>query len=188
MTSRWLPSTPGCRLAASWPRGEPQSPPSFGAHGSEPRWSGCRTPSSRPGAGFAVICGSSMSWRAALRGPCWWTSRTAPTTAGRRRGHALWGLPPLALAGYPPLPEPGEGPRNPRTVLPGSCAVRAQVAPLSAGADDCFAKPLDAADLLARLRAVLRRAGGVGTASRVGIGSRIVDLARRTVTAPQGEV
>src|SRR5258706_134229 len=63
-----------------------------------------------------------------------------------------------------------------------------QVAALDAGADDYIAKPFDAADLLARLRAVLRRAGRVGTASRVRIGSRIVDIARRTVTAPQAEV
>ena len=78
--------------------------------------------------------------------------------------------------------------RNPLIVLSGSTAGADQVAALDAGADDYIAKPFDAAELLARLRAVLRRAGRVGTASRVRIGSRIVDIARRTVTAPQGEV
>jgi|SRR5215475_5192731 len=77
---------------------------------------------------------------------------------------------------------------NPLIVLSGSTAGADKVAALDAGADDYIAKPFDTAELLARLRAALRRAGQAGTASRVRIGSRIVDIARRTVTGPQGEV
>src|SRR5216684_3280359 len=84
--------------------------------------------------------------------------------------------------------EPARVDAHPLIVLSGSTAGADQVAALDAGADDYIAKPLDAAELLARLRAVLRRASRVDTASRVRIGSRIVDIARRTVTAPQGEV
>jgi len=78
--------------------------------------------------------------------------------------------------------------RNPLIVLSGSTAGADKVAALDAGADDYIATPFDAAELLARLRAALRRARQVGTASRVRIGSRIVDIARRTVTGPQGDV
>ena len=78
--------------------------------------------------------------------------------------------------------------RNPLIVLSVSTACADKVAALDAGADDYIAKPFDAPELLARLRASLRRAGQVGTASRVRIGSRIVDIARRTVTGPQGDV
>jgi two-component system, OmpR family, KDP operon response regulator KdpE len=76
----------------------------------------------------------------------------------------------------------------PVIVLSASVASSDQVTALDAGADDYISKPFDVAELMARLRAALRRAGQFGIASRVRIGSRTVDIARHTVTGPQGDV
>lgn len=78
--------------------------------------------------------------------------------------------------------------RNPLIVLSGSTAGADKVTALDAGADDYVAKPFDAAELLARLRAAMRRADQVRAAARVRISCRIVDIGRRTVTGPQGDV
>jgi two-component system OmpR family response regulator len=52
--------------------------------------------------------------------------------------------------------------------------------PLDAGADDCVVKPFDAHEILARVRAVLRRRAGYAT-SRIGAESLQLDLERRTL-------
>ena len=78
--------------------------------------------------------------------------------------------------------------RAPVIVLSGRSAESDKVMALDAGADDYIGKPFEAAELLARLRAASRRAGQGGIASRVRIGTQIVDIASRTVTGPQGDV
>ncbi|WP_149536954.1 response regulator [Siccirubricoccus phaeus] len=55
-----------------------------------------------------------------------------------------------------------------------------KVAALDAGADDYVEKPFALAELLARLRAVLRRGGGAAPAAVVRSGPLEVDFARRT--------
>jgi two-component system, OmpR family, response regulator len=51
---------------------------------------------------------------------------------------------------------------------------------LDGGADDCMLKPVDVSELLARLRAVLRRRAGCAT-SRIGDESLGLDLEKRTL-------
>jgi two-component system KDP operon response regulator KdpE len=59
-----------------------------------------------------------------------------------------------------------------------------KIAALDAGADDYVTKPFSTAELLARARAQLRRAGGRERdgATRVTLGDLVVDLAGRVVT------
>ncbi|SKA06052.1 two component transcriptional regulator, winged helix family [Enhydrobacter aerosaccus] len=64
-----------------------------------------------------------------------------------------------------------------------------QVAGLEIGADDYVAKPYEARALLARLKAVLRRAGGAEAATpgaRVRMGKCLLDLTTRRMTALSG--
>lgn len=62
-----------------------------------------------------------------------------------------------------------------------------KVAALDAGADDFVTKPFSTPELLARIRAVLRRAPALQTsAGRVRIGSLIIDFGARTVTKREG--
>jgi len=65
---------------------------------------------------------------------------------------------------------------------------REKVRALDAGADDYITKPFGTDELLARLRAVLRRAAEDGGDPTVTIGELIIDLASRTVTAAGEEV
>lgn len=60
----------------------------------------------------------------------------------------------------------------------------AKVAALEQGADDFVAKPFGSAELLARLRAVLRRAAGPGAdaTGEVRLGTLAIDVARHRVT------
>ena len=65
-----------------------------------------------------------------------------------------------------------------------------QVVGLETGADDYIAKPYEARALLARIKAVLRRAGGAEAATpgeRVRMGKCLLDLAGRRMTALSGE-
>jgi two-component system, OmpR family, KDP operon response regulator KdpE len=64
-----------------------------------------------------------------------------------------------------------------------------KIAALDAGADDYVTKPFSAAELLARVRAALRR-NARGTASLVTLrlGDVEIDLARRQARSPRGEV
>jgi two-component system KDP operon response regulator KdpE len=64
-----------------------------------------------------------------------------------------------------------------------------KVGALEAGADDYVTKPFGMEELIARMRAVTRRAGGEVAPARasVRIGVHLVDLASHTVTGPHGE-
>lgn len=64
---------------------------------------------------------------------------------------------------------------------------RDKVAALDLGADDYLTKPFGIEELLARLRAVLRRAG-IPSEPRVTIGDLVIDLARHVVTRNGAEV
>jgi DNA-binding response OmpR family regulator len=63
-----------------------------------------------------------------------------------------------------------------------------RVVGLETGADDYIAKPFEPRELLARVKSVLRRAVGIGTApsaaARVRMGSRVLDFERRVLCTP----
>ena len=65
---------------------------------------------------------------------------------------------------------------------------REKVAALDAGADDYVTKPFGTDELLARLRAVLRRADGGGAGATVVLGDLEVDLADRRVMRAGEEI
>jgi two-component system KDP operon response regulator KdpE len=65
---------------------------------------------------------------------------------------------------------------------------REKVAALDAGADDYVTKPFGTDELLARLRAVLRRADGGTAAAVVELGDLSIDLADRRVTRAGEEI
>jgi two-component system, OmpR family, KDP operon response regulator KdpE len=68
----------------------------------------------------------------------------------------------------------------PIIVLSARTAETQKIAALDAGADDYVTKPFGAAELLARVRAALRRtATGESPSSEIRIGALVVDLARR---------
>jgi two-component system KDP operon response regulator KdpE len=58
---------------------------------------------------------------------------------------------------------------------------REKVRALDAGADDYITKPFGTDELLARLRAVMRRAGDDGSAAEVKVDDLVIDLAARRV-------
>ena len=64
-----------------------------------------------------------------------------------------------------------------------------KVAALDAGADDYVTKPFSAAELLARVRAGLRRASrGADTLPLLSLGETCIDLTRRVARGPGGTV
>jgi two-component system KDP operon response regulator KdpE len=65
---------------------------------------------------------------------------------------------------------------------------REKVRALDAGADDYVTKPFGTEELLARLRAVLRRGGEEGAEPRVSVGDLEIDLAARSVHRDGAEV
>ena len=78
----------------------------------------------------------------------------------------------------------GDAPNGPDTrilMLTARSALRARVAGLDAGADDYLAKPFAMAELLARVRALLRREVRGGTAELT-LGPLLLDTARRTAS------
>jgi two-component system KDP operon response regulator KdpE len=59
---------------------------------------------------------------------------------------------------------------------------REKVRALDAGADDYVTKPFGTEELLARLRAILRRSADAGASPQVSVGDLVIDLADRRVT------
>ncbi|AUT71332.1 response regulator transcription factor [Paraburkholderia hospita] len=74
----------------------------------------------------------------------------------------------------------GAGNAVPVLILSECDDLDARVHSLDVGADDCLLKPVDLRELLARLRAVLRRRAGYAT-SRIGDESLSLDLEMRTL-------
>jgi two-component system KDP operon response regulator KdpE len=78
--------------------------------------------------------------------------------------------------------------RLPILVLSAAGDEREKVRALDAGADDYVTKPFGTEELLARLRAILRRAPDSGQSSRVEIGELTIDLDDRRVLSAGEEV
>ena len=78
--------------------------------------------------------------------------------------------------------------RLPIIVLSARYAEAAKVAALDAGADDYVTKPFGIDELLARMRAALRRATPVPEAPVVHTASFTVDLSAKQVTGPNGPI
>lgn len=76
----------------------------------------------------------------------------------------------------------------PIIVLSARDAERAKIDALDAGADDYITKPFGIGELLARLRAALRRGALAPDAAVLSIGACTVDLAAKRVTCPLGVV
>jgi two-component system, OmpR family, KDP operon response regulator KdpE len=78
--------------------------------------------------------------------------------------------------------------RLPIVVLSAVGDEREKVRALDAGADDYVTKPFGTDELLARLRAVMRRSAEAGGSPRVEIGDVVIDLADRRVLRDGSEV
>jgi two-component system KDP operon response regulator KdpE len=78
--------------------------------------------------------------------------------------------------------------RLPILVLSAVGDEREKVRALDAGADDYVTKPFGTEELLARLRAVLRRSPDSAQSSRVEIGELVIDLEDRSVKSEGNEV
>ena len=82
-----------------------------------------------------------------------------------------------------------EGRRQPSViVISARGEERDKVRALDLGADDYLTKPFGADELLARMRAVLRRVRTPGAAGTASVGAVVVDLAHRSVTRDGVEV
>ncbi len=75
----------------------------------------------------------------------------------------------------------------PIVVLSGRTESADKIEALDAGADDFVTKPFAVDELLARMRAVSRRAASVDATPVVELGPTIIDIARRKVTVRDGE-
>jgi two-component system, OmpR family, KDP operon response regulator KdpE len=74
----------------------------------------------------------------------------------------------------------------PIIVLSGRAESTDKVEALDAGADDYVTKPFGMGELLARMRAAVRRAAPADDAPQVRLGDLVVDLAAKRVTRPDG--
>jgi DNA-binding response OmpR family regulator len=70
----------------------------------------------------------------------------------------------------------------PVIILSARVSERERISGLELGADDYVTKPYSPGEVVARVRAVLRRAGGVETRERMVFGELAIDPARREVT------
>ena len=81
------------------------------------------------------------------------------------------------------------GVNTPVLMLTALSQVGDRVAGLDAGADDYLAKPFDMRELLARLRALVRRPAELNTAAhRLACGDLVLDTAQQRLTGPAGTV
>lgn len=85
------------------------------------------------------------------------------------------------LDGWELLRRLRESKKTPVLVLTARDAVNDRVRGLDSGADDYMVKPFDLSELLARLRALIRRAAGEALPV-IRIGNVVIDTAARTVT------
>ena len=111
------------------------------------------------------------------------TGRAALAEAARRPPDAVildLGLPDVD--GIEVIRELRRWSRAPVIVLSGRTGSGDKIGALDAGADDYVTKPFSMEELLARLRAVLRRDEPAAQASRVRIGRCDIDLAAHTIT------
>jgi len=111
------------------------------------------------------------------------TGRAALAEAARRPPDAIildLGLPDVD--GVEVIRELRGWSRAPVIVLSGRTGSGDKIGALDAGANDYVTKPFSMEELLARLRAVLRRDESAPHASRVRIGRCVVDLGAHTVT------
>ncbi|QKG20330.1 response regulator [Actinomadura verrucosospora] len=76
--------------------------------------------------------------------------------------------------------------RTPIIVLSGRAGSRDKVEALEAGADDYVTKPFTIEELIARIRAVGRRAAPGDDAPTAAVGAHTVDLAAKAITAADG--
>ncbi len=80
------------------------------------------------------------------------------------------------------------GDRRPVLMLTARHDVNDRVAGLDAGADDYVTKPFELEELLARVRALLRRVDDERPGDVLEIGPFTLDVPRRLVTGPSGEI
>jgi two-component system, OmpR family, response regulator QseB len=80
------------------------------------------------------------------------------------------------------------GVTSPALMLTAYDAVSDRVEGLDSGAQDYLGKPFDVDELLARLRALVRRVEAADDAEMVDLGSRRLDVASRLVLTPGGDV
>ena len=76
----------------------------------------------------------------------------------------------------------------PVIVLSGRTSAQDKIGALDAGADDYVTKPFAMDELLARMRAALRRAAPPEDAPQIKLGDLVVDLAAKRVDGPGGDV
>ncbi len=75
----------------------------------------------------------------------------------------------------------------PIIVLSGRADSTDKVEALDAGADDYVTKPFEMEELLARMRAAMRRSGTVADEPVIELGDLVIDLAAKTITRSGGE-